>query len=206
MAFEFGRTIYNATLGQALGRLTHMRQSAEWKNAFLIKKVSDRNAELKRIQKKYGLNEFGLGDMAANHRKASGKTNLIGFNEAKFIGFTVWRALERYIYAKDGRPRFKTKRRGLHSMYSCSGNGSGIMWKPQLQSVVWKGYRFPALIKHTDYFREALGPEGQPETGQDLPHCPPDDELQRTVVRPACHGRSASGASCVCPEERDDRS
>ena len=111
MAFEFGRTIYNATLGQALGKLTHMRQSTEWKNAFLIKKVSDRNAELKRIQKKYGLNEFGLGDMAANHRKASGKTNLIGFTEAKFIGFTVWRALERYIYAKGGRPRFKTKRR-----------------------------------------------------------------------------------------------
>ena len=36
MAFEFGRTIYNATLGQALGKLTHMRQSTEWKNAFLI--------------------------------------------------------------------------------------------------------------------------------------------------------------------------
>lgn len=107
MAFEFGRTIYNATLGQALGKLTHMRQSTEWKNAFLIKKVSDRNAELKRIQKKYGLNEFGLGDMAANHRKASGKTNLIGFTEAKFIGFTVWRALERYIYAKGGRPDLK---------------------------------------------------------------------------------------------------
>ena len=34
MAFEFGRTIYNATLGQALGKLTHMRQSTEWKNAF----------------------------------------------------------------------------------------------------------------------------------------------------------------------------
>lgn len=29
MAFEFGRTIYNATLGQALGKLTHMRQSTE---------------------------------------------------------------------------------------------------------------------------------------------------------------------------------
>lgn len=69
--------------------------------------MSDRNAELKRIQKKYGLNEFGLGDMAANHRKASGKTNLIGFTEAKFIGFTVWRALERYIYAKGGRPDLK---------------------------------------------------------------------------------------------------
>ena len=160
MAFEFGRTIYNATLGQALGKLTHMRQSTEWKNAFLIKKVSDRNAELKRIQKKYGLNEFGLGDMAANHRKASGKTNLIGFTEAKFIGFTVWRALERYIYAKGGRPRFKTKRRGLHSMYCCGNRG--IIWKPQLQSVVWRGYRFPALVKHTAYFQEALGSEDSP--------------------------------------------
>lgn len=27
MAFEFGRTIYNATLGQALGKLTHMRRA-----------------------------------------------------------------------------------------------------------------------------------------------------------------------------------
>lgn len=160
MVFEFGRTIYNATLGQALGRLTHMRQSAEWKNAFRIKKVSDRNAELKRIQKSYGLNEFSLGDMAANHRKASGKTDLICFSDAQFIGFTVWQALARYIFAKSGHPRFKSKQRGLHSMSSY--NKSGIMWKPKLQSVVWRGYRFPALIKRTDYFREALGSEDSP--------------------------------------------
>ena len=160
MAFEFGRTIYNATLGQALGRLTHMRQSAEWKNAFRIKKVSDRNTELKRIQKKYGLNEFGLGDMAIAHRKASGKINLICASDAQFLGFTVWQALARYMYAKSGHPRFKSKQRGLHSMSSY--NKSGIMWKPKLQSVVWMGYRFPALIKHTDYFREALGSEDNP--------------------------------------------
>ena len=206
MAFEFGRTIYNATLGQALGRLTHMRQSAEWKNAFLIKKVSDRNAELKRIQKKYGLNEFGLGDMAANHRKASGKTNLIGFNEAKFIGFTVWRALERYIYAKGGRPRFKTKRRGLHSMYSCSGNGSRNLCGNHSCSLLSGKVIVSGSYKAHGLLSGSAWTGRQPETGQDLPHCPPDDELQRTVVRPACHGRSASGASCVCPEERDDRS
>ncbi len=30
-AFEFGRTLYNATLGSALGRLQRMRETQEWR-------------------------------------------------------------------------------------------------------------------------------------------------------------------------------
>ena len=30
-AFEFGRTLYNATLGTALGRLQRMRETQEWR-------------------------------------------------------------------------------------------------------------------------------------------------------------------------------
>ena len=32
-AFEFGRTLYNATLGTALGRLQRMRETKEWREA-----------------------------------------------------------------------------------------------------------------------------------------------------------------------------
>jgi len=32
-AFEFGRTLYNATLGTALGRLQRMRETQEWRVA-----------------------------------------------------------------------------------------------------------------------------------------------------------------------------
>ena len=32
-AFEFGRTLYNATLGSALGRLQRMRETQEWRVA-----------------------------------------------------------------------------------------------------------------------------------------------------------------------------
>ena len=32
-AFEFGRMLYNATLGTALGRLQRMRETKEWREA-----------------------------------------------------------------------------------------------------------------------------------------------------------------------------
>ena len=37
-AFEFGRTLYKATLGTALGRLQRMRETKEWRKARYIQR------------------------------------------------------------------------------------------------------------------------------------------------------------------------
>ena len=92
--FEFGRTLYNATLGSALGRLQRMRESLSWRQARSMPKGKERSKHFSDLQKAYGLTENGLRTIANNHRKASGR-NDIGAHEAQCIGRTVWRALER---------------------------------------------------------------------------------------------------------------
>ena len=92
--FEFGRTLYNATLGSALGRLQRMRDSLSWRQARSMPKGKERSKHFSDLQKAYGLTENGLRSIANNHRKASGR-NDIGAHEAQCIGRTVWRVLER---------------------------------------------------------------------------------------------------------------
>ena len=92
--FEFGRTLYNATLGSALGRLQRMRESLSWRQARSMPKGKERSKHFSDLQKAYGLTENGLRTIADNHRKASGR-NDIGAHEAQCVGRTVWRALER---------------------------------------------------------------------------------------------------------------
>ena len=43
-AVEFGRTLYNATLGTALGRLQRMRETQEWRVARDMPKESNTKA------------------------------------------------------------------------------------------------------------------------------------------------------------------
>ena len=89
-AFEFGRTLYNATLGTALGRLQRMRETQEWRVARDMPKGKARTKAFSAVHKAFGLTEFGLTIIANNHRKASGRKD-IGAHEAQSIGKAVWR-------------------------------------------------------------------------------------------------------------------
>ncbi len=59
-AFEFGRTLYNATLGTALGRLQRMRETQEWRVARDMPKGKARTKAFSAVHKAFGLTEFGL--------------------------------------------------------------------------------------------------------------------------------------------------
>ena len=114
-AFEFGRMLYNATLGTALGQLQRMRESKEWRETRNLPKGKERTTNFSALQRSRGLTEFGLKTVANNHRRESGR-NDIGAHEAQCIGRTVWEAVERYMFTDAGRPRFKSYRRGLNSI------------------------------------------------------------------------------------------
>ena len=148
-AFEFGRTLYNATLGTALGRLQRMRETQEWRVARDMPKGKARTKAFSAVHKAFGLTEFGLTIIANNHRKASGRKD-IGAHEAQSIGKAVWRGLQRHMFRKAGRPRFKSFRRGLNSIEGT--NNQEIMYKPKLGSIVWRKYMKPDTV----YMKEAL--------------------------------------------------
>lgn len=152
-AFEFGRTLYNATLGTALGRLQRMRETKEWREARDMTKGRDRTKAFNAIHKSFGLTEFGLVTIANDHRKASGR-NDIGAHEAQNIGKTVWKALKGHLFKKAGRPRFKSFKRGLNSIEGS--NNQEIMYKPKLGAIVWRKHVIQYMKSDTDYMKEAL--------------------------------------------------
>ena len=106
-AFEFGRTLYNATLGTALGRLQRMRETQEWRVARDMPKGKARTKAFSAVHKAFGLTEFGLTIIANNHRKASGR---------KDIGLMKRKAL--------------VKRSGGLSSVTCSGKPADLASKP----------------------------------------------------------------------------
>ncbi|MBM6704977.1 hypothetical protein H6A60_10910, partial [Sutterella massiliensis] len=128
--FDFGLSVYNATLNTALGRLERMRRSAEWKTALAMPKGKERNRELNRIRNSWGLTQYGLHTIANVHRNAAKRfvrrsepgakrtkdECILGVHVAQKIGARAWVAIERYIFGEGGRPRFKSRRRGLHSL------------------------------------------------------------------------------------------
>ena len=154
-AFDFGRTIYNATLGTALGRLQRMRESKEWRDARDMPKGKERTEAFNKIHRQYALTEYGLVTVANNHRRASGR-NHIGAHEAQNIGKAVFKALNAYMFKGAGRPRFKSFRRGLNSIEgTCN---TEIIYKPALGAVVWRKRVLKCLIPDTAYMKEALAP------------------------------------------------
>lgn len=167
-AFEFGRTIYNATLGTALGQLKRMRESKEWRETRSMPKGKERSQKFAALQRKRGLTENGLRTIANNHRKASGR-NDIGAHEAQCIGRTVWRTVERYMFKDTGRPRFKSYRRGLNSIEGTDNHE--IIFKPERQAVVWRKQELRILNLDKAYPREALSDRN--ESGDESHLCEP---------------------------------
>ena len=130
-----------------------MRDSQSWKDTCEMEKGPERNRRFSEIQRNYGLTEFGLKTVANNHRKASGRDQL-GAHEAQCIGRTVWRALERYLFKKNGRPRYKSRKRGLNTIEGTDNHE--IIYKPEKQVVYWRKHTLPVIYKETPWLREAL--------------------------------------------------
>lgn len=167
-AFELGRTLYNATLGSALGRLQRMRESLPWRETRSMHRGKERSKRFSDLQKAYGLTENGLRTIANNHRKASGR-NDIGAHEAQCVGRTVWRVLERYMFLGAGKPRFKSYRQGLNSIEGT--DNREIMFKPDRQSIVWRKQVMKLMIPDTSYFKEALADPIEPTQTKRIKYC-----------------------------------
>ena len=153
--FSFARTLYNATLSQALGRLQRMREDARWREAREMHKGSERNQIFRKLHQEYDLTENGLRTLANRHRVASGR-NCLGAHEAQNIGKTVYRAFERYLFKKGGKPRFKSYRRGLHSVSGT--DNRELMWKADKRIFVWRKHVYQVKIPSTPYYENVMNP------------------------------------------------
>ena len=154
-AFDFARNIYNATLGHALGHLQRMREDPRWRAAVEMDKADpERRNIFRSLNQDYGLTLNGLRTVANDHRKAA-RRDCLGAHEAQSIGKRVWHALERYMFRKGGRPRFKPANRPLNSVEGTDNHE--IIWHPDTETITWRKHVYPVQVDHGNpYIEQAL--------------------------------------------------
>lgn len=179
--FDFCRQLYNATLGTALGRLQVMRESKEWRAAREMSKGKERTHCFQKIQQQAGLTQYGVEKIALKHKNAGSLKVWIGAHECQMIAKQVWSAVERFMFGKGGRPRYKSKSRGLHSVSGKSAE-TGLIWvnDDSFMGIRWMKHRFAVKFKSTRYNREMLYVDGDPTKPRRVKYC---RVVRRTVKK-----------------------
>lgn len=149
--FEYGRMLYNATLGSGLGRLTQMRQDPEWRRACEMSKGKERNELFRRLNRKYRLTEYDFHADIARHREGTKRKSELGINEAQKLATQAFSAVSRYMYKQGGRPRFKSFKRGLHSLEGKT-NKTGLKFRPEKMLLDWCRKSYQVMLDSDDAF------------------------------------------------------
>jgi hypothetical protein len=152
---EAGRRLYNATLHEALKRLSAMRSSVQWQFAREMPKGKERNEAFKALNAEFGFSEYALHDFVKPVRINAGWKHRLSAQEAQKIATRVFKAVNEYLFGTRGKPRFKGVNRPLHSLEGKQ-NTTGIIFRKELGIVDWNGLILPIIAKDTDYINEAL--------------------------------------------------
>lgn len=183
---EFARQLHNATLGTAMGQLQQMRQDAAWKEACVLPKGKERAAAFRALDRKYGLTEYDLHSVIARHREGSGRKAELGINETQKIATRVFQAINRYKLGLGGMPRFKSSKRGLHSIEGKT-NKTGLKFRPEKKVLNWCGHDYRVLIDpKDDYIQRALKENERSDKYRKIKYC----RLVRKRIR------SSAASSC----------
>ncbi len=93
----------------------------------------------------------------------------------------VWSAVERFMFGRGGRPRYKSKSRGLHSVSGKSAE-AGLIWvnDGSFMGIRWMKHRFAVKFKNTRYNREMLYVDGDPTKPRRVKYC---RVVRRTVKK-----------------------
>ncbi|HEY9614788.1 hypothetical protein [Allocoleopsis sp.] len=144
---EAARQMYNAYLGEALRRVKLIRQSKDFNLARSLKASNpERKVLFKRARERYDFSEYALHSYSTHLKHSWAFYDHIDSNTAQKLATRAYKAVERVLFGKAKKVRFK----GKNQMDSVEGksNKSGIRWKGQ--SVEWSGLKLPALITSND--------------------------------------------------------
>jgi putative transposase len=139
--FECGRLLYNACLRATLDRATAMRADPDWEAAMVLPRTvaakpnSERAAAFRQLRQRHGFTERALMSAASGFRVGWLREQVFA-QEAQVLGQRAYGACNRWVLGQRGRPRFKGKGHGLHSLAGkdlqgalrISLDGSGLQW------------------------------------------------------------------------------
>ena len=155
--FEAARRLYNALLSEGLRRLNAMRRDSEWKALQGCPKAQDKRAGYRALREKYAFSEYELSAFGTALKNRLWKDHL-GAHEPQTLAKRVFSSLEQYSFKKRGLPRFKGRKRPLHSIEGKSA-ASAIRYQPETACLYWAGLLMPVLLPRAGkdpYLDEAL--------------------------------------------------
>lgn len=124
-----GSRLHNVLLADGIEMVDGMRSDPEWKAAKKIKDKDRRRDAFDAVKDAHHFNSSHLDALAAKHAHGAGFYGRIGSHEMQAIARRVFNALAKWVYGTGGRPRFKGRKRMLHSIEGKNNKGM-LQWLP----------------------------------------------------------------------------
>ncbi|MDO5531691.1 hypothetical protein [Sutterella sp.] len=186
--FAYALMLRNATLGTVFHQHNKMVRSPEWHNAYLKPEGPERKAAFKAVRKAYrlsGRNDFE--QILLKHADDSKRKDELYSDIRQCVADDLYVAYSNWCYKDGGRPRFKSGRRGLHSLRGKT-NKSAIMWDPELKAVRYGKHIFKAEISKKDlYAQKALVDPLNPSMPRKVRFC--------RIIRKRIRGKGSCSSS-----------
>lgn len=155
--FEAGKRLYNAVLNEGLRRLNAMRRDPAWIVLREEKIIATKRTGYKKLREQYEFSEYALSSFATGLKNRLWKDHL-GAHEPQTLAKRAFSALDEYSFRKRGKPRFKGRKRPLHSLEGKSAS-SAIRYQPETGCLLWAGLIMPVMLQaegKDPYLDEAL--------------------------------------------------
>lgn len=126
--FFTGVRVYNAVLGEFIGRSRAVKADPAWQTARALPhrttgERSARSAVFRTVEAAHGFTLDAAQSFASSLRKSWVREHLPA-QETQNLGARAFDAVRQWHVGRKGKPRFKSTRRGLHSLAAKDGNGA----------------------------------------------------------------------------------
>jgi putative transposase len=156
--FECARLLYNACLRVALDRATTMRADPRWEQATAMPRAlagkpnPARTQAFRQLRVRHGFGEWPLKSVASGLRVGWLRKKVFA-QEAQVLGTRAYDAVNGWMLGLRGRPRFKGKGHGLHSL-ACNDLYGALRISPDGSGLQWgAGFVLPFAFDHSSPYQ-----------------------------------------------------
>ena len=201
--FFTGVRVYNAVLGELLTRSRAVKADPAWESARGLPHRSPterqvRRAAFRSVETAHGFTVDAAQSYASSLRKSWVREHLPA-QETQNLGARAFDAVRQWHLGQKGKPRFKSTKRGLHSLAAKDGNGAlrpNTDTAGRLIGLQWgAGFVIPVVAAAVTGRR---GKEQQVELAQIEALIAAGKVLSTRIVRTVINGRDTYRMQLVC--------
>jgi hypothetical protein len=195
--------VYNAVLGEFIGRSRAVKSDPAWQAARLLPgrtpaERGARGAAFRAVERAYGFTNDAAQSFASSLRKSWVREHLPA-QETQNLGVRAFDAVKQCHVGRKGKPRFKPVSRGLHSLSAKDGNGAlrpKVDASGRLVGLRWGAGLVIAITAPAQSGRR--GKEQQAELSEIEALIAAGKVLSARIVRTVINGRDTFRMQLVC--------